>query len=63
MSEPVKDERPFQELSRDEQIEDMARRMEQAKKMFPDQDWKSDTQWWVPVVDYGRDVKARLFIV
>lgn len=63
MSEPVKDERPFQELTRDEQIEYMAKRVEQAKKQFPDQEWKFDTQWWVPVVDYGRDIKARRSMV
>lgn len=58
MSEQVKDKRAFQDLSRDEQIEHMAKRVEQAKKMFPDQDWKSDTQWWVPVVDYNQAVKV-----
>ena len=45
-------------MSRDEQLAYMARHVEKIQSENPDQDLKTDSQWWAPAINLGADIKV-----
>ena len=42
------------DMSRDEQLAYMAKHAEKIQSENPDQDLKTDSQWWAPAINLGR---------